>query len=214
MEYWLAAALAIVAFAMGSVPFGYLVGKMNGVDVRKHGSGNIGATNVGRVCGKRWGYLVLFLDFMKAWCAVFLLTRLALAWEWDGDEEMLRVIFGVSAVLGHNFCPWLGFKGGKGVASTAGILVGINPLVFVIAFAVFLLVFLMSHYVSLGSILSAVAMATSVWVLAPGGWAAWAITVLAILAIWKHRSNIKRLMQGTESKTPPPWASKNKDCAG
>lgn len=209
MQDWVLLMLALVAFLLGSIPFGFLIGKLRGVDVRQHGSGNIGATNVGRVCGKTWGYLVLFLDFAKAWVAVSALTRLAFTLGWSGDAEMLRVVYGVCAVLGHNFCPWLGFKGGKGVASTAGMLVGINPLIFSVALASFLIAYLLTHYVSVGSILAAIGMTVAVWVITPGGWAAWAVTALAVLAIWKHRTNIERLAKGTESKTLPPWVKKN-----
>jgi glycerol-3-phosphate acyltransferase PlsY len=208
MDFLQVGALVLVAFLMGSVPFGFLVGKMRGVDVRKAGSGNIGATNVGRVCGKGWGYLVLFLDFSKAWLAVWGLVKLGVAVGWAEDSEMLRVLLGVAAVLGHNFCPWLGFKGGKGVASTAGILVGISPVVFLFALAAFVVFYLATNYVSAGSIAAAVAMAVSAWIFSPNDWAAWAMTVLAAMAIVKHRGNISRMIAGTESKTLPPWCGK------
>ena len=198
----------IAAFLMGSVPFGFLVGKLRGVDVRKEGSGNIGATNVGRVCGKKWGYLVLFLDFSKAWLAVWGLVHLGAHWGWSQDSEMLRVLLGVSTVMGHNFCPWLGFKGGKGVASTAGILVGIEPIVFLCALTAFVVFYVATNFVSVGSIAAAVSMAVSAWIRSPNDWLAWSMTVLAVMAIVKHRGNIARLMAGKESKTLPPWVAR------
>jgi len=208
LRLWL---LILVGFLLGSVPFGYIVGKMRGVDVRKAGSGNIGATNVGRLCGKWWGYLVFFLDFMKAWLAVWGLTQVGEVLGWLEDSEQLRVLFGMSAVLGHNFCPWLGFRGGKGVASTAGILLGIQPLVFVVALVTFLLFYLPTNYVSLGSIAAAVGMAVSVWVFCVNDWVAWAFTLLAFIGILRHVNNIKRLLAGKEPKTLPPWSKKQQE---
>jgi glycerol-3-phosphate acyltransferase PlsY len=214
--------LAAVAFAffLGSIPFGLVVARMRGVDIRKHGSGNIGATNVGRVLGLRWFFVVFFLDMLKGVMPVLLfgawsgaLGRMdlpaSLAWSW------MCVVVG--AVLGHVFSPWVGFRGGKGVATALGALLGAWPLLgapVVLAAVAWGVVFKLFRYVSLASVSAAVAMPIGVlaWLLlaervgageaSPGAWAS-SLTIsisLAMLVIWRHRSNIARLRAGTEPK--------------
>jgi glycerol-3-phosphate acyltransferase PlsY len=202
------------AFLLGSIPFGYFAGKLRGIDIREHGSGNIGATNAGRVLGKPWGVGVFILDFGKAFLAVGLasyLVKQGVA-AWRGD--VLQVAAGLAAVLGHNFCPWLGWKGGKGIASTAGVLVGVFPGAFAWAAAAWFLVALVSRYVSLASIAAALALGVSgVWLYGGGAESvkAPAAVLLGLLAILRHRSNIGRLMKGEE---PKMFGAKKKKDAG
>jgi glycerol-3-phosphate acyltransferase PlsY len=198
----LASGLA-AAFACGSIPFGYLAGRLRGIDVRQHGSGNIGATNVGRVLGKPWFFVVFLLDAAKGVAAVLLGSALA-----PGAPEWLRPALGLAAVLGHNYCPWLGFKGGKGIATTAGVLAAVCPFAFAWALGAWLVFFAASRIVSLGSLASAVALAIS----GPAhyGWGpiGFMAVLLGVVAVIRHRANIRRLLAGTEprmgAKTQPP----------
>lgn len=183
-----------IAFFLGSLPFGFWLGRLKGVDVRKHGSGNIGATNVGRVLGSGWGYLVFALDFGKGWLGVWLAGKM-------GDPADVWVVTaGLFAVLGHIFTPWVGFCGGKGVATSAGVLLGLTPLVGIVVAAVWGGTFLACRIVSVASLLAATAFPLLVLWLDPGRpalqWVAW---VMALLVWIRHRDNVMRLIQGKES---------------
>jgi len=183
-----------VAFLLGSLPFGFWLGRLKGVDVRKQGSGNIGATNVGRILGRGWGYLVFGLDFGKGWLGVWV------AREWGDATDLWVVTAGLFAVLGHVFTPWVGFRGGKGVATSAGVLLALTPLVGVLVAAVWGGAFLVSRIVSVASLFAATAFPLLVHQLDPHRpalqWAAW---VLALLVWVRHRDNLKRLLQGKEN---------------
>ena len=224
MQLWLC---PLIAFLLGSIPFGLIMANAKGIDIRQHGSGNIGATNVLRVMGKKFGISCLFLDALKGFIPVVIaislirfgsmknpiaLTVLA---QYAQDFPMLtaqifQVITGLCAVLGHNYSPWVGFKGGKGIATSAGVLIALMPAAIVILLVVWLLVFLVSRYVSLASIIAAAFLpVVTLW----GSWFhgkiqndtwnkplfAFSLTI-AILVIWKHRSNIERLRNGTENR--------------
>ena len=193
-------ATVAVAYLIGSIPFGLLIGKLNGKDVRKEGSCNIGATNVTRVVGKWWGKLCFLCDFLKGFLPVFYVVK-----QYPGDGLMITLT-ALAVVLGHVFPVYLGFKGGKGVSTAAGVALALCPLAVVIAGAVWVLVFLTSRYVSLASLSAAVALPLSAWLLhfftnikllLPVGIL---LIVLAVLTFWRHRSNIVRLMNGTESR--------------
>ncbi|NBS13336.1 MAG: glycerol-3-phosphate 1-O-acyltransferase [Verrucomicrobia bacterium] len=183
-----------VAFLLGSLPFGFWLGRLKGVDIRKQGSGNIGATNVGRILGRGWGYLVFGLDFGKGWLGVWV------AREWGDATDHWVVTAGLFAVLGHVFTPWVGFRGGKGVATSAGVLLALTPLVGVLVAAVWGGAFLVSRIVSVASLFAATAFPLLVHQLDPHRpalqWAAW---VLALLVWVRHRDNLKRLLQGKEN---------------
>ena len=195
--------IALGSYLLGSIPFGYLAGRLCGVDIRTKGSGNIGATNALRVLGKKWGYAVFLLDFLKAWLPV----KLALGW---GIALMVQpasapgALAGLFALLGHSFPVWLGFKGGKGIASSAGVIVGLFPSAFLICLGVWILVFTTSRYVSVASIAAAVTLPLSVLALYlthRADWLALAVSVaMCLLAVWRHRSNIARLRAGTEPR--------------
>jgi glycerol-3-phosphate acyltransferase PlsY len=195
------------AYLLGSVPFGFLVAKARGKDIRALGSGNIGATNVFRSVSKPLGVLTFVLDFLKGFAGVKLVPALAAACAGaaDGAGMGLALFCGALTVVGHNWTCFLGFRGGKGVATSAGLLLGLTPAGVGIAFAVWLALFLSMRYVSVASIGAALALAAAVWWplrldAAHGAWFPCVLTLLALVAVWKHRSNIARLRAGTESR--------------
>jgi acyl phosphate:glycerol-3-phosphate acyltransferase len=206
-------ATAVAAYLLGSIPTGYLVGRARGVDVRKVGSGNIGATNVFRTLGKTAGILVLAADGMKGWLAVKVAPYLALRLfsphtPWDQPtREYLQIVAGVVAILGHNYPCWLKFKGGKGIATTAGAMAALIPLTIAIALVTWILVCLVTRYVSVGSIMAAVMLPVATLAIyhftGDEGYGHRMIIltcILGALAIYKHKGNLERLMKGTESK--------------
>jgi glycerol-3-phosphate acyltransferase PlsY len=219
--------IAIAAYLLGSIPTGYLVARAKGIDIRAVGSGNIGATNAMRVLGRPAGIFVLVMDALKGYAACAFVTPLIfnlLAPHLSGivvyfHQEPMElqtryfVIAGISAVLGHNFTCWLKFKGGKGIATTGGVYLAIAPLAVGIATAAFALAVLVTRYVSIGSIAAAIALPTAVWCLQTDSrFLGLVTTALGVMAIYKHRSNIRRLMAGTESrigqKSATPEATK------
>jgi glycerol-3-phosphate acyltransferase PlsY len=181
------------AFLLGAIPFGFLAGKLKGIDLREHGSGNIGATNTLRVLGAGPGVAVLLLDVLKGCLPALLAQRLSLSPWWVMGA-------GLAAILGHTFSPFLRFKGGKGVATSLGVLVGLSPAVAGLSLLVFLLVVLATRYVSLGSLLAAVAQAVLFFVLSEELPYRLFGVLAALFVIAKHRSNIERLRNGRESK--------------
>jgi acyl phosphate:glycerol-3-phosphate acyltransferase len=197
--------ILIIAYLLGSIPFGYLIVRAKkGADVRESGSGGTGATNVSRRAGKLAGVVTLLLDAMKGALAV-LLARWLLTDDFGINWWVAAVA--VLAVLGHCFPIWLGFRGGKGVATGVGVFLSLNPLAVACAAAVFMLVVVVTRYVSLGSILAAAAFPLFVWLLsqsvrpvqnlAPVMAASIAAGALIVLM---HRANIGRLLRGTESR--------------
>jgi glycerol-3-phosphate acyltransferase PlsY len=200
-------ALVLVAsYLLGSIPFGYLAGRIAGIDIRTAGSGNIGATNVVRVLGKRYGYPVFLLDFLKGLGAVKISIAIAksLRPEW-GSAEMFGVVAAVSAVIGHAFPPWLKFRGGKGVATSAGALFALMPLATLIGIAIWVLVFWLTRYVSLASVATAVALPLVISIMtrvnqSQGKALFYSSLAIAAVVIWRHRSNLSRLMRGSEPR--------------
>lgn len=196
---------ALAAYLLGSIPTGYLVGKAKGVDIRTVGSKNMGATNVFRTLGKGPGIFVLFVDGLKGWVAV----RVLAFWFTDhllppdslgGTREILSIVAGVGAVLGHNYTCWLSFKGGKGIATTAGAYFALAPLSVSIALGIWIILFFATRYVSVASIAAAVALPAAVWLTQPILLLSLVTTGLGIMAIYKHKSNIQRLVAGTENR--------------
>ena len=196
----------VAAYLLGSIPFGFLIAKACGKDIRTLGSGNIGATNVFRSISKPLGLLTFALDFLKGFCGVWFIPKLATACTGTSEAGMGLALFcGAMTVAGHNWTCFLGFKGGKGVATSAGLLLGLSPAGVGIAFAAWLVLFLTTRYVSVASIGAAATLGIVVWWplclhATYGLWFPCVLTVLALLAIWKHRSNIARLRAGTESR--------------
>jgi glycerol-3-phosphate acyltransferase PlsY len=195
-----------IAYLLGSFPSGYLAGRLSGVDVRQHGSGNIGATNVLRVLGKGWGSAVFVVDALKGFVAV----RLALLLVGRTPEagpyaESFAILAAAACVAGHSFPVWLWFKGGKGVATSAGAILGVMPVAAISIFVVWLVVFLTTRYVSVASIVGALAFPVVVAVLVRLNYTRGYVLLyfslaMAALVIWRHRSNISRLLNGTEQR--------------
>jgi len=201
--------LLIVGFAsylIGSIPAGYIAGHIAGIDIRTVGSGNIGATNVTRVLGKRYGYPVFIVDFLKGFAAVAMSIIIAKrAQPVLIPSELFGVVGAVACVLGHSFPVWLGFKGGKGVAASAGALFGLMPFVALIAVAVWLIIFYLTRYVSVASMTAALAVPiTIVSMMLLGQTDETALLYfsicLAAVVIVRHRSNLLRLVRGTEPR--------------
>lgn len=192
--YWLPILIAfLIGYLAGSIPFGLLLTRSAGAgDLRTIGSGNIGATNVLRTGRRGLAAATLALDLLKGFLPVWA------AWTWTGPDT--AVAAGAGAVIGHCFPLWLGFKGGKGVATAGGVILALTPLVVLPALAVFAAAFALTRYVSLGSILAAIAVPIAAYLLGHVQ-AAELYLLLAFLVILQHRSNITRLLQGREPKT-------------
>ena len=233
MHLWLC---PIFAFLLGSIPFGLIIARAKGINIREHGSGNIGATNVLRVVGKKYGIACLLLDALKGFIPVLLAISLvrfsgmqnplsiAALLPYSQEFPMLtaqlfQVITGLMAILGHNYSPWVAFRGGKGIATSAGVLTALMPAAVVILIIVWLAAFLVSKYVSLASIVAAIALPLlTLW----GSWFHGKIQngtwnkplfiftlIIAILAVWKHRTNLQRLRAGTEHRFTRKAKSQN-----
>ena len=237
MQLWLC---PLFAFLLGSIPFGLIIAKAKGINIREHGSGNIGATNVLRIVGKKYGITCLLLDALKGFIPLVIAVNLIqimgknvglfhigaldpfalllpAAEQFKG--QLLHVVTALAAVLGHNYSPWVGFKGGKGIATSSGVLLALMPAGVVLLALVWLVVFAISRYVSLASIVAAASLPLITHIGArfhhlhndkslPTLWQAgtwnkplffFSVTI-AVLAIWKHRTNIQRLLVGTEHR--------------
>ena len=207
--------IAIISYLIGSIPTSIIVArKARGIDIRHFGSGNAGGTNVIRVLGWKAGVFVILLDMAKGMVATMLVARLmegpmpfTNATPFD-DFTVVQIIAGCSAILGHIWTVFAGFKGGKGIATAGGMLIGIAPVEVAVSFGVFAVVFLLTHYVSLGSLSAAVAFPLTMFfrenvfmvdVRGYGTLIFFAIGI-ALLIIYTHRTNITRLLQGTENR--------------
>lgn len=194
--------IAVAAYLLGSIPTGFLVAKAKGIDIRTVGSKNMGATNVFRTLGKGPGIFVLLIDGLKgfaacAWLCDILFPIFAIPAEQAGT---IRIIAGICAVLGHNYTCWLWFKGGKGIATTAGVYFALAPWAVTIAIVVWCVLFFSTRYVSVASIAAAIALPTAVWIINGGLFLGTVTTILGAMAIYKHKANIQRLMAGTENR--------------
>jgi len=204
-----AAHLLLVAgsYLIGSIPFGYLCGRLvRGIDIREHGSGNIGATNVGRVLGGRWGIAVLVLDCLKGLIPTGLLTPLLLSTANAGYLHW-QVAAAVATIIGHMFPCWLGFRGGKGVATALGVVICLGGWSAAAAALTFALVFALSRIISLSSIIASLTFgALQMYFLRPNPFDSerWSLAAFSLLApaliVFRHRSNIVRLWQGKEER--------------
>lgn len=211
MTLWIV--MAVVAFLCGSIPFGLLIGKARGIDVREHGSKNIGATNVRRVLGSRAGNLCLALDILKGLiptAAAGTLTGAMTASDLAASETWWWLGVMAASVLGHMFSPWVGFKGGKGIATGLGALVGVFPYLTgaaAIALVIWLVSTRVTRYVGVSSCLAAISLPGGYWLtsLALGrGESSLPFLVvtsaLALLVVYKHRGNLSRTLAGTEHR--------------
>lgn len=205
---------AILGYLLGSIPTGYLVGRAKGLDLRTQGSGNIGATNALRVLGKPAGIFVLLMDALKGAVSTTLVPHQI--WQWLAPPNVspatptgLAIAGGLAAVLGHVFTLWLRFKGGKGVATSAGVLAGLIPFAFLTVLGTFLLVLALWRIVSLGSIAAAVMLPVATWFWhGEPALIAFAL-LLAALVVIRHRGNIARLIKGTEPRIGQRAATSN-----
>jgi glycerol-3-phosphate acyltransferase PlsY len=190
-----------IAYLAGSIPNGLLIARLKGIDIRTVGSGNIGATNVMRSVGKPWGIATFVLDALKGFLPAACLPALVDAGS-AAPAELPAVLCGAAAILGHNFPVYLRFKGGKGIATSAGVLLAIAPAAMAAGLAAWLLLFYTTRYVAVASIGAAIAVPVAAWWLYASGGALVpsALTLLGLLAIWRHRSNIQRLRAGTEHR--------------
>jgi len=200
------AALLVGSYLLGSIPFGYLAGRLVGIDIRQAGSGNVGATNVVRVLGKRYGYPVLALDVLKGFGAVKIAMLVAPGRlpEWN-SPEIVGILAAMSSILGHLYPPWLKFNGGKGVATSAGALLALTPVATLIGVAIWVIVFWLTRYVSLASITAAVVLPIVILVVSSQDQnkrkpLVYSSACVAAVVIWRHRSNLSRLMRGTEPR--------------
>lgn len=217
------AVIVALAYLLGSVPFGLIVSRSQGIDIRAHGSGNIGATNVWRVVGKKSGLTVFGADMLKGVLAVLAAKWIAAHWAIHvplphGHERIeffdpgyAGITAALGCILGHNFPVWLRFKGGKGVATSLGVILGMMPLAALLGFAVWALTFKVTRYVSLASIVASLAVPTFVMLLrflgvAYGDAHFYFAVAAGLLVVLRHRSNLRRLVAGTEHRfgsTPP-----------
>lgn len=193
----------VLSYLVGSIPWGYAIGRFKGLDIRSHGSGNIGATNVRRVLGRDWGLLCLVLDFLKGLLPVLLIgAKLGVALSLA--PEVGRILAAAGAVAGHVWPIWLGFKGGKGVATTIGALLAVSWVAVLIGVGTWLVVYYSTRYVSLASLCAAVMLPVGHVIVALVRHEAVfssslaLLLLLAALIIFRHRSNIQRLRDGTE----------------
>jgi acyl phosphate:glycerol-3-phosphate acyltransferase len=213
---WIIGSL-ILSYLLGAIPFSLIIGqRVKGIDLREHGSGNLGATNVYRTLGAAWGGLCLLLDVAKGALAVFAMTMVVAAWP-AGESmplyltgDMYRILAGIVAILGHSFSPFAGFRGGKGIATTFGVFLILEPFPVLFAFGIFLAVFAATRIVSLGSLCAAAVFPWAVLIFevrSPKPFSTTLIVfsfVLAALVIWRHRENIRRLRAGTEKTLQAP----------
>jgi glycerol-3-phosphate acyltransferase PlsY len=192
MQPWL---LVLAAYFVGALPIGLLVAKWwKGIDIRDHGSGNIGATNVFRVCGKTAGSVVFVLDVLKGLWPPLAAQAMGLSPAW-------QVGAGLAGILGHSLSPFLGFKGGKGIATSLGVLFGVAWQVGLSAWALWAAAVLITRYVSVASILAAVSLTPFMLLFYPSDIARLTLAVVAgAFAIYRHRANIERLRNGTENR--------------
>ncbi len=195
---WLGIALS---YLLGSVPFAWLLARLlKGADLRQVGSGNIGATNAGRVLGRPLGVLAFLLDFGKGWAPVALIAPRFAS---DASLASVAVCCGLAAAAGHVWPIYLGFRGGKAVATTCGVVAALDPVVFVLGGGVWLITLTSTGFVSLASIAMALTFPVVAWQRAPerGTEAVYGIALLALLILWRHKANLVRMRQGLEPRT-------------
>lgn len=199
----------VMGYAFGLFQTSYIIGRMHGIDIREHGSGNAGTTNMLRTMGKKAGALTFLGDFLKC-VAVLMIVRFLIGPKYPDMIPLLQIYGVAGVILGHNFPFYLNFRGGKGIAASAG-MVFLHPVIAVLGILTFFTAFFATHYVSLGSLLIYAGFVIEVIVMGQMG--VWGMEqahlnemylmafLLAAMAFWRHRENIKRLLSGTERKT-------------
>lgn len=191
--------LIVCCYLVGSIPFGFLIVKwVRGLDIRQVGSGNIGATNVTRILGKPWGWTCFGLDFLKGFVATFILS--SMFFDINADWVLPQLLATIAVVSGHNWTCFLKFKGGKGVATAAGSLFGMTPLVVLTCLLIWIVVLLFSKMVSLSSIVASLCLPLLMWYFDQPQMYFILSCLLALVSLYRHKDNIKRIWQGTENK--------------
>jgi acyl phosphate:glycerol-3-phosphate acyltransferase len=192
---------AVVGYFCGCIQSGYILGKMNGIDIREHGSKNAGATNVAILVGKKRGFIVAALDILKAAIPMMLIRTFI------EDGENLAFVCGFFAVIGHVFPVFLGFRGGKGTATIGGVMLGLSPWFFIIGLAIFIGVMMLSNYMVIGALSTAASLIAMVWI----GYNEPLMIILSFVllgvSIYKHIENIKRLFRGEEVTIRHGWTN-------
>lgn len=184
--------MLLFSYLLGSIPTGYIICRfLKGIDIRTVGSGNIGATNVARVVGKKWGIITLILDMLKGFIAVVMARD---------KPDLLRIGCALAVICGHNWTVFLRFRGGKGVATTAGALIGLLPNVFLSCLCIWLIVFIITKYVSLASIIAGISLPIFLTVYKEPKIFQILGVVLSVVGILRHKENIKRLLKGEEKR--------------
>jgi glycerol-3-phosphate acyltransferase PlsY len=189
--------LAVLAsYLLGAIPTSFLAGKLfRGIDLRQHGSGNLGATNLYRTLGARYAVPVGLFDMAKGAVPVMLIAPLA------SGSRYFAILCGIVAVVGHVFSVFVRFRGGKGVATASGVMLGLTPWAVLVSLAVWLVVVRASGYVSLGSMVGAIVLPVAAWLLHPlQRDIIWIQILVALAIVWLHRANIRRLLAGTENR--------------
>ena len=194
----------LLSYLVGAIPFGLLLSRGSGVDIRRQGSGNIGATNVARLLGRKLGILTLILDVLKGFVPIWLAGHFIA----PGPQHNLVVaLCGGATVIGHMFPVYLGFRGGKGVATGLGVFLFLQPLAVLYSLLVFVTAVVLSGFVSLGSLLASFSFPLWLFLLGAPAWTLW-LAAFVVLMIWiKHHENIRRLLAGTEKS----WKKKNRE---
>ncbi|MDH5717877.1 MAG: glycerol-3-phosphate 1-O-acyltransferase PlsY [Spirochaetia bacterium] len=197
--------LILLSYLFGSIPFAYIAGKIKGIDITKHGSGNVGATNTMRLLGKSWGFFVFFLDALKGFIPAAIFVKLL----FNKNNEALElesvylIAAALFAILGHIYSVWIDFKGGKGAATGFGALLAIIPYIMLISLGIFIIFIILFKYVSLASIMAALSIPVlflffeslhekkEIFIF---------LLIISLFVVYKHKSNINRLLNGTENK--------------
>ena len=194
-------ALVVLAYLLGSIPTGYMVARAKGIDIRTVGSGNIGATNAFRVLGKAAGIMVLAADFLKGLLGCGVLPWLLFhTGVYEETRVVPEILAGFCSVLGHNYTIWLGFKGGKGIATSAGVLTALVPWALLTILSIWIVLFAVTRYVSIASLAASVSLPFATWVFYQNWTLSLVTGAMGVLAIYKHRGNIQRLLNGTEPR--------------
>lgn len=191
----------IICYLIGSIPTSFLIAKyLKGIDIREHGSGNVGATNTARVVGKLPGLLVLAIDILKGLVCVMLVAKLFIGFGINIDPAIYALMLGSMAIIGHIWTVFLGFKGGKGIATSSGVFIGVAPKIFLAALVIWIIVFAWKRYVSLASIISAISIPVMLAVMSYPPSFVVITSVVCGITVYRHYPNIKRLVRGEEHR--------------
>jgi len=221
MDILFMAVAAVAAYLVGSIPFGFLIGKLYDIDIRTVGSKNIGATNVTRTVGKTAGKVCFFLDFIKGALPVLAVQFYGGKFI-ENQPDWLVLVVMAAAIVGHMFPVFLNFKGGKGVSTAAGAILALAPYPLLVAFVVWVVIFFISRYVSVASITAAVVLPVVAWVfrwtnfgseVARSIWTLCFLTAISLLTVIRHHGNIRRLLNGTETRFGRKQEDKSPDKA-